>query len=83
MKKLILVTVPLIACLSSLTLARDDGGARDDLRARGDRACKSDARRLCRPVLGQGDMPVLHCFQTHRKRLSAHCAKFLREVGQL
>jgi hypothetical protein len=79
-KKLILVLVALLACLSSPALARDDG---DDVRARGDRACNGDARRLCRPFLSKGDMAVLHCFQSNRKRLSGSCARFLREVGQL
>jgi hypothetical protein len=69
--------VPVFACLSSPALAQDD------VRARGDRACSADARRLCRPVLNQGDMAVLQCFQMNRNRLSAPCAKFLREVGQL
>jgi hypothetical protein len=57
--------------------------AQDDVRARGDRACRSDAPRLCKAVLGQGDMVVLSCFQQNKNKLSASCRKFLTEVGQL
>jgi hypothetical protein len=57
--------------------------AQDELRAKGDRACSGDARRLCKNVLGQGDMVVLQCFQEHKARLSGSCRKFLIEVGQL
>jgi hypothetical protein len=57
--------------------------AQDDLRARGDRACRTDAPRLCKAVLGQGDMVVLSCFQQNRTKLTASCRKFLIEVGQL
>ena len=37
--------------------------AQDELREKGNRACSGDARRLCKNVLGQGDMVVLQCFQ--------------------
>ena len=57
--------------------------AQDELRAKGDRACSGDARRLCKSVLGQGDMVVLLCFQENKSRLSGPCRKFLIEVGQL
>ena len=57
--------------------------AQDDLRAKGDKACRHDAPRLCKAVLGQGDMVVLSCFQQNRTKLSASCKKFLIEVGQL
>jgi hypothetical protein len=57
--------------------------AQDELREKGNRACSGDARRLCKNVLGQGDMVVLQCFQEHKARLSGSCRKFLIEVGQL
>ena len=57
--------------------------AQDDLRARGDKACRHDAPKLCKAVLGQGDMVVLSCFQANKDKLSASCRKFLIEVGQL
>jgi hypothetical protein len=57
--------------------------AQDEMRAKGDRACSGDARRLCKSVLGQGDMVVLSCFQENKSRLSGSCRKFLIEVGQL
>ncbi len=55
----------------------------DEMRARGDRACKGDAKRLCSKFFGQGDMVMLQCFQEHQARLSTPCRKFLTEVGQL
>jgi hypothetical protein len=57
--------------------------AQEDLRAQGDRACRGDARRLCRHGLGQGDGVVLSCFQAKRAQLSGSCRKFLTNVGQL
>jgi hypothetical protein len=55
----------------------------DDPRARGDRACRNDASRLCRKVLEQGDAVVLQCLQTNEKKLSRGCRKVLEENGQL
>ena len=55
----------------------------DDMRARGDRACNGDAKKLCSKFFGQGDMVMLQCFQEHKVRLSRSCHKFLTEVGQL
>jgi hypothetical protein len=59
------------------------GHAQDDLRERGNRACRGDAPRLCKKVIDQGDMVILSCFQQNRDKLSATCRKFLTEVGQL
>jgi hypothetical protein len=69
----------LAVSLGTLSVAQ----AQDDIRARGDKACRHDAPKLCKSVLGQGDMAVLSCFQQNRTRLSASCRKFLVEVGQL
>lgn len=57
--------------------------AQDDVRARGDRACGHDSRRMCSKHFGQGDMAVLGCLQQNKARLSGSCRKFLTEVGQL
>lgn len=57
--------------------------AQDDVRQRGDRACKSDVNRLCKAVLQQGDMGILACLQQNAKKLSRPCGSFLREIGQL
>lgn len=57
--------------------------AQDDLRARGDKACNVDAKKLCSKFFGQGDMMMLQCFQEHKARLTKSCHKFLTEVGQL
>jgi len=57
--------------------------AQDDARARGDKACNGDAKKLCSKFFGQGDMVILQCFQDNKTRLSSPCRKFLTEVGQL
>jgi hypothetical protein len=54
-----------------------------DVRERGDRACRGDVQRLCKGVVNQGDMAVLSCLQTNRSKLSGTCTRFLQEVGQL
>jgi hypothetical protein len=59
------------------------GLAQDDVRARGDRACGSDATRLCRKVIDQADSVVLACLQQNARRLGAPCRRFLQEQGQL
>jgi hypothetical protein len=59
------------------------GYAQDDLRRRGDRACKNDAPRLCKHAFPGGDMAILACFQQNKARLTASCRKFLTEIGQL
>ena len=57
--------------------------AQDDVRQRGDRACKADVNRLCKQVLAQGDMAILQCLQTNKAKLSRPCSAFLKEIGQL
>jgi hypothetical protein len=59
------------------------GLAQDDPRARGDRACKGDATRLCRNLINQSDGVVLACLQQNARRLGATCRRFLQEQGQL
>ena len=59
------------------------GKAEEDLRAKGDRLCRGDARRLCHDILSLGDQAVLACFQENKARLSSGCRKFLVEAGQL
>jgi hypothetical protein len=65
------------------TVGLAQGPAQDDVRARGDRACKSDATRLCRQVIDQSDGVVLACLQQNARRLGAPCRRFLQEQGQL
>ncbi len=57
--------------------------AQDDVRAEGAKACGADANRLCKHVLGQGDMIVLKCFKNRKTQLSRGCHSFLMKVGQL
>jgi hypothetical protein len=55
----------------------------DPMRAKGDKACSGDARKICSKFFGQGDMAMLSCFQQNATRLSQSCRSFLVEVGQL
>jgi hypothetical protein len=66
-----------------LLAASSSGYAQDDARAEGAKACGPDANRLCKHVIGQGDMIVLKCFKNRRTKLSASCHAFLTKVGQL
>jgi hypothetical protein len=77
--RLLLVASALVITICSIA----PGHAQDDVRARGDKACNGDAKKLCSKFFGQGDMVVLQCFQQNKKRLSSSCHKFLVEVGQL
>jgi len=69
--------------IGALLLASTPGIAQDDIRARGDRACKGDSKRLCKKFNGQGDMAMLSCFQQNKVRLSRSCRAFLTGIGQL
>jgi hypothetical protein len=46
-------------------------------------ACRSDAVRLCRDAIANGEMAVLSCFKRHRDRLNLSCQQVLRTYGQL
>jgi len=67
---------------TAATLA-SPAGAQDDVRKRGDIACKSSSNKLCSRFFGQGDMAILACLQQNKTRLAASCRKFLTEIGQL
>jgi len=71
-----LLLIATLTSVSSMAVAQD-------VRERGDKACRGDVQRHCKAVVGQGDMAVLSCLQTNRSRLSGTCTKFLQEVGQL
>lgn len=57
--------------------------AQDDIRKRGDIACKASSNQLCSRFFGQGDMAILQCLQVNKRRLTGPCRKFLTEIGQL
>ena len=63
--------------------ASSPGYAQDDLKKEGAKACGADADRLCKHVMGQGEMIMLKCFQNRRAKLSRGCHSFLTKVGQL
>ena len=49
----------------------------------GSDVCRGDAVRLCKPVLGQGNMAVLGCFRSRARSLSRGCRALLQGYGQL
>ena len=57
--------------------------AQDDIRKRGDIACKASTNKLCSKYFGQGDMAILACLQQNKRHLAPSCRKFLTEIGQL
>jgi hypothetical protein len=69
--------------IGTLLIATAPSQAQDDMRARGDRACGGDAKRVCKKFNGQGDMVMLSCFQQNKVRLSRSCSKFLTSIGRL
>jgi len=69
------------AVFASLVVA--PAKAQDDVRKRGDIACKSSSNKLCSKFFGQGDMAILACLQHNKARLAPSCRKFLTEIGQL
>jgi hypothetical protein len=55
----------------------------DELRRRGDIACKASSNKLCSKFFGHGDMAILACLQQNKAKLAPSCHKFLTEIGQL
>jgi len=45
------------------------------------RACRPDAQRLCKEIIGDDDA-VLRCFQANRPKLSPACAAVLVKYGR-
>jgi hypothetical protein len=73
-----------VLCVPSVASAQDRGPAPGGSRGTDEdqRACGPDARRLCRPFLGN-DMAVLSCFQQNQAKLSRACRAVLVKYGQL
>jgi hypothetical protein len=65
------------------TLAPASAQQQDELRRRGDIACKASSNKLCSKFFGQGDMAILACLQQNKVKLAPPCRKFLTEIGQL
>jgi len=72
-----------VLSVSAMTAPAAAQAQQDPLRAKGDKACKTDARKLCKQFFGQGDMAILSCFQQNKTKLTGSCRAFLIEVGQL
>ena len=69
--------------IGTMLVSLSPSQAQDDMRKRGDRACKTSSNRLCSKFFGQGDMMILSCLQQNKARLTGSCRKFLTEIGQL
>jgi len=69
--------------LASAAIVTMPARAQDDIRKRGDIACKASSNKLCSRFFGQGDMAILACLHQNKMRLAASCRKFLTEIGQL
>ena len=65
------------------TLAPASAQQQDELRRRGDIACKASSNKLCSKFFGSGDMAILACLQQNKAKLAPSCRKFLTEIGQL
>ena len=63
--------------------ASSSGYAQEDVKAEGAKACGPDANRLCKHVMGQGEMIMLRCFKNRAAKLAPTCHAFLKKVGQL
>lgn len=74
-------TLALIAMTGSVVPA--SAQQQDELRRRGDIACKASSNKLCSKFFGSGDMAILACLQQNKDRLQPSCRKFLTEIGQL
>ena len=77
---LFLATLALIVVTGSVAPA---SAQQDELRRRGDIACKASSNKLCSKFFGHGDMAILACLQQNKERLAPPCRKFLTEIGQL
>jgi hypothetical protein len=73
----------LVLFAGSAAIVSTPARAQDDVRKRGDIACKSSTNKLCSKHFGQGDMAILGCLQQNKSRLAPSCRKFLVEIGQL
>ena len=69
--------------VGTMLISLSPSQAQDDMRKRGDRACKTSSNKLCSKFFGQGDMMILSCLQQNKVRLTGSCRKFLTEIGQL
>jgi hypothetical protein len=69
--------------VGTMLISLSPSQAQDDMRKRGDRACKASSNKLCSKFFGQGDMMILGCLQRNKVRLTGSCRKFLTEIGQL
>ena len=79
---LFLATLALIVVTGSVAPASAQQ-QQDELRRRGDIACKASSNKLCSKFFGQGDMAILACLQQNKEKLAVSCRKFLTEIGQL
>ena len=73
----------IVLSIGTMLISLSPSQAQDDMRKRGDRACKASSNKLCSKFFGQGDIMILGCLQQNKVRLTGSCRKFLTEIGQL
>ena len=81
--RLSLLSATLALIVAAGSVAPASAQQQDELRRKGDIACKTSSNKLCSKFFGQGDMAILACLQQNKERLQASCRKFLTEIGQL
>lgn len=81
--RLSLLSATLALIVVTGNLAPASAQQQDELRRKGDIACKTSSNKLCSKFFGQGDMAILACLQQNKERLQPSCRKFLTEIGQL
>ena len=82
MRLSLLSAITLIVAIGSVVPASAQQN-QDELRRRGDIACKASSNKLCSKFFGSGDMAILACLQQNKAKLAPPCRKFLTEIGQL
>ena len=75
MKSIFLVALLTVGFCDSLAA---QGGGTEQERA----ACTPDVKKLCAPVIQQGDLAILACLQQNRPQLSKACNQVLISNGQ-
>ena len=81
--RLSLLSATLALIVAAGSVAPASAQQQDELRRKGDIACKTSSNKLCSKFFGQGDMAILACLQQNKAHLAASCRKFLTEIGQL
>jgi hypothetical protein len=64
-------------CLLSTAVSAQQSGTEQERIA-----CSPDVKKLCTPVIDQGDLAILACLQQNREKISKACNQVLVDHGQ-